>query len=542
MIIEVNVSNKIARLADKNTVAVCENSDYVIHFNFDEEWAAYETKTARFKWGGKYTDVVFTGNECAMPVINNVYSVKIGVYAGNLHTTTSALLMMKKSILCGNEPESPASQEVRNKFLDVLDKRTGNLADLQTDAKDTLVAAINEAAASGGADWTQNNSEAKDYIKNRPEYLIDAPTFTCRLRVAEASEEHYGIYSSESENLSYDVKLWIAGVCYYASDDDKEKLWVKIDGHLFEMNIYYKRDHYNISYMKNGEEIFVQSWLYYGFLDDGIASINFKNFFDSVGIKEIKDPDFSFYTVKPCPIPSKMFSGYTDFPNYNVEHLVYLNFGEFPNILDKVQIANETFYDVPCISKGESVAKYTAGSYTIAIERYKDSPDSFRWSYSVKINPDVDDVIFYSKIGTKWATEGGTFEINAHIGSLNPDGSFPVTFDKTISEINSAVKDGRTPIVIVDRMLRMPLTFMDRGAYVFGTITSAQANAEYWVIIISNEPVGGRFVLATDADLNEVNKKVESSTILQSTTPGSTKKFKITVDDSGTLTATEVTE
>lgn len=144
MIIEINVSNKIARLADKNTVAVCENSDYVIHFNFDEEWAKFETKTARFKWGGKYTDVVFTGNECAMPIINNVYSVKIGVYAGDLHTTTSALLMMKKSIRCGNEPESSASQEVRNEFLGVLDKRTGDLSALQTDAKDNLVSAINE--------------------------------------------------------------------------------------------------------------------------------------------------------------------------------------------------------------------------------------------------------------------------------------------------------------------------------------------------------------------------------------------------------------
>lgn len=179
MIIEVNVSNKIARLADKNTVAVCENSDYVIHFNFDEEWAKFETKTARFKWGGKYTDVVFTGNECAMPIVNNVYSVKIGVYAGDLHTTTSALLMMKKSIRCGNEPESSASQEVRNEFLDVLDKRTGDLSALKTTSKDNLVAAINEAAASGGADWNQNDPTAKDYVKNRTHYRsIEQATMT----------------------------------------------------------------------------------------------------------------------------------------------------------------------------------------------------------------------------------------------------------------------------------------------------------------------------------------------------------------------------
>lgn len=133
------------------------------------------------------------------------------------------------------------------------------------------------------------------------------------------------------------------------------------------MNIYYEHDHYNISYMKNGEEIFVQSWLYYGFLDDRVTSINFNEFFNSVGIKEIKDPDFSFYTIKPCPAPSKTFAGYTDFGTSNVEYLVYLNFGEFPNTLDKVQIANETFYDVPRINKSENIAKYAAGNYTIAI-------------------------------------------------------------------------------------------------------------------------------------------------------------------------------
>ncbi len=52
--------------------------------------------------------------------------------------------------------------------FDRLRAEIGDLADLQTDAKDTLVAAINEAATSGGADWAQNDPNAKDYVKNRP--------------------------------------------------------------------------------------------------------------------------------------------------------------------------------------------------------------------------------------------------------------------------------------------------------------------------------------------------------------------------------------
>lgn len=430
--------------------------------------------------------------------------------------------------------------------FDRLRAEIGDLADLQTDAKDNLVSAVNEAAASGGADWAQNNSKAKDYVKNRPEYLIDAPAFTCRLRVAEAGEEHYGIYSSESEDLSYGIKLWIAGMCYETELDDKKALWMKIDGHLFEMNIYYTHDHYNISYMKNGEEIFVQSWLYYGFLDDRAASINFNNFFNSVGIKEIKDPDFSFYTVKPCPVPSKMFAGYMDFDTSTVEYLVYLNFGEFPNILDKVQIANETFYDVPCISKGENIAKYTTGSYTIAIERYKDSPDSFRWSYSAEVDPDANDVIFYSKIGTKWVATGGTFEIMVvDAGTPNSDGEFTVTLDKTFAEIDAAVKDGKTPIVIMEGALMLPMVIATRDMYIFGATVYSRNFTHYVVMVMPNESMGAEFDVVSAPELKstitELGAKIDASTILHSTTPGSAKKFKITVDDSGALSAVEVT-
>lgn len=148
MEINISVSKKVA-FAERGTIVVCGNGDYVAKFTFDEEWAKYETKTARFKWGGKYTDVVFSGDECAMPIINNTCIAEVGVYAGDLHTTTPALIRCKRSILCGNEPESPASQEVKNEFLGVLDKRTGDLSALKTDAKDSLVTAINEVARTG---------------------------------------------------------------------------------------------------------------------------------------------------------------------------------------------------------------------------------------------------------------------------------------------------------------------------------------------------------------------------------------------------------
>ena len=104
----VTIRDKIATYAEMRPY-VCGNSDYVIHFDMDEEWAAHETKTARFvKQDGTYQDQVFTGNDCPVPVISNTFSIRVGVYAGDLHTTTPAYIPAKKSILCGSGlPQAP---------------------------------------------------------------------------------------------------------------------------------------------------------------------------------------------------------------------------------------------------------------------------------------------------------------------------------------------------------------------------------------------------------------------------------------------------
>lgn len=98
-VINIEVRNKIAEQID-NAVYVCGNSDFVVIFDFDEEWNDLDVKTARFIHSAGYTDVVFEGNACKMPVISNTYNIKVGVFAGNLCTTTPALVSAKKSILC----------------------------------------------------------------------------------------------------------------------------------------------------------------------------------------------------------------------------------------------------------------------------------------------------------------------------------------------------------------------------------------------------------------------------------------------------------
>lgn len=97
----VSVKDRIATKTG-DEVYICGNSDYTVKFDFDSEWDGIEHKTARFdKRDGTFVDQVFTGNVCPVPILSDIYAFNIGVYAGNLHTTTPAYVPAKKSILCG---------------------------------------------------------------------------------------------------------------------------------------------------------------------------------------------------------------------------------------------------------------------------------------------------------------------------------------------------------------------------------------------------------------------------------------------------------
>lgn len=105
----VTIRDKIANYSGKMPY-VCGNGDCTIIFDFDIAWDGIGLKTARFvKDDGTYQEQVFTGNECPMPVIAGTHGIRVGVYAGNLHTTTPAYIPAKKSILCASGlPADPA--------------------------------------------------------------------------------------------------------------------------------------------------------------------------------------------------------------------------------------------------------------------------------------------------------------------------------------------------------------------------------------------------------------------------------------------------
>lgn len=117
--INIEVRNKIVEKTD-DMIYVCNNSDYIASFDFDSEWDAYNTKTARFSHDGQHVDVVFTGNQCNVPVITNTYAFHVGVFAGDLHTTTAARVPCRKSILCGAGAPANPTPDVYDQLMELI--------------------------------------------------------------------------------------------------------------------------------------------------------------------------------------------------------------------------------------------------------------------------------------------------------------------------------------------------------------------------------------------------------------------------------------
>ena len=142
MNIKITVRNKLPICGD--VAIVCNNSDYTVVWDLDEEWNGYDTKTMRTAYqDGTYTDTVFTGNTVSLPVVTVPGRVNIGLYAGDIRTSRAALIRALPSITTdGGAPAEP-SEDVYNQLME-------RMAQLET------------------SDWNQNDPDKKDYVKNRP--------------------------------------------------------------------------------------------------------------------------------------------------------------------------------------------------------------------------------------------------------------------------------------------------------------------------------------------------------------------------------------
>ena len=141
MVINISITNKRPTVIG-TPVITCGNSDYTITFSFDSEWSGISAKTARFVYAQrgalKFQDVKFSGTTVVVPILSATREVMVGVYAGDLRTTTPARIPCEYSILCHDADEQIGAVDAAE-----LQDQIGDLSQLKTTDNGSLVDAIN---------------------------------------------------------------------------------------------------------------------------------------------------------------------------------------------------------------------------------------------------------------------------------------------------------------------------------------------------------------------------------------------------------------
>jgi hypothetical protein len=119
--INIKVEHKKADLITPIDI-ICDNNDYVVNFTFDSEWDNHPHKTARFSYNGKYDEVVFEGDTCIAPPIHDAKGVFVGVYSGDMSTTSPVLVPCVPSILTLGGEHADPPKDVYLQLLDELNR------------------------------------------------------------------------------------------------------------------------------------------------------------------------------------------------------------------------------------------------------------------------------------------------------------------------------------------------------------------------------------------------------------------------------------
>ena len=199
--IAISVRDKIA-VNMSGVSYTCGNSDCVINFDFDAEWDDFSVKTARFiKDDRTYQDQVFQGNECPVPVLYNTNKIRVGVYAGNLHTSTPAIVKANKGILCwGGSPEAP-SEDVYAQIIEMLNNSGSVTPAVKLDTTLSVAGRAADAKAVGDA---LTNAGTKNYTELNGKPSINGVELTGNKTSADL-----GIGNPTDEQVAENVKAWL---------------------------------------------------------------------------------------------------------------------------------------------------------------------------------------------------------------------------------------------------------------------------------------------------------------------------------------------
>lgn len=120
--IVIKVTDKVPELVSGPEYVVCDNSDYTVVWQLDEEWAQFEHRTMQVNYkDGTYERVLFTGGSCTLPAIPVPGPVHVGLFAGDIHTTRPARLLAVRSATTDSGEERDPTPDGYAQAIQALD-------------------------------------------------------------------------------------------------------------------------------------------------------------------------------------------------------------------------------------------------------------------------------------------------------------------------------------------------------------------------------------------------------------------------------------
>lgn len=167
-----SVQNQIITRTD-DFKPVAKSQNYLrASFTFSDDWGN-DDKIAIFHVGNdNYEMILDSENECLVPwealvVARNIY---VSVYSGDRITASEALVKIlptgyTERVSATQDPSIDVYSSLLSR-MNSIDEDIGDLGDLETTDKSSLVGAINEAAQSGGGGSVTIDSELSDTSTN----------------------------------------------------------------------------------------------------------------------------------------------------------------------------------------------------------------------------------------------------------------------------------------------------------------------------------------------------------------------------------------
>lgn len=209
--IVIKVTDKVPFVVSGPQYVVCDNSDYTVMWQLDEEWAQLEHRTMQVNYkDGTYERVLFTGDSCTLPALPVPGPVHVGLFAGDIHTTRPARLLAVRSATTDSGEERASMPNGYAQAIQALDGKLDKNQGAENAGKALVVDAegnVVPGKAQGGGKETDPTVPA--WAKQPTK-----PTYTAEEVGADASGTATGAVSAHNtaSDAHSDIRLLVEGL------------------------------------------------------------------------------------------------------------------------------------------------------------------------------------------------------------------------------------------------------------------------------------------------------------------------------------------